>query len=80
MALPPNVLRSLEAKLSRFDTDEKRMAWIESVNTKIDVLMAKVSSSRSKALLQALKELLTRKADEIRQKNDDDAMLNNLLQ
>lgn len=78
--LPANITSLVDARLASLSTNEAKIAWLNGINLKIDVLAAKVTAQKSKNILAELKDLLNQKIDAINNVEVDSSVLNNLLQ
>lgn len=78
--LPANISPLIDTKFAAFATSDAKIAWITSINQKIDILAAKVTSQRSKDILSALKDLLNEKLDAINNVGVDSSIINNIIQ
>ena len=78
--LPASITTLLDTKLATFSDDAARTTWLQGVNAKIDVLLAKVTSQKSKSILEALKNLINDKLDAFSGNAVDQSVITNLLQ
>lgn len=77
--LPANINKALDTKLATFSTDAEKITWLNSINSKIDTLITKVTSTKTRNTLNALKDLINEKIDAINGNNVDDSTIENLL-
>ncbi len=77
--LPFNINKTLEAKLATFDSNDKKITWLTSINTKIDTLLSKITSQKNKNLLNALKDLINEKIDTLNWNTVDKTIIEDLL-
>ncbi|MBP8016803.1 hypothetical protein KAZ01_02235, partial [Candidatus Gracilibacteria bacterium] len=77
--LPFNINKTLEAKLATFDSNDKKITWLTSINTKIDTLLSKITSQKNKNLLNALKDLINEKIDTLNGNTVDKTIIEDLL-
>lgn len=80
VTLPASVAQALDNRLATFTDTESKLAWLNGVNAKIDALAAKVTSQKSKDLLNALKNLINSKIDDLNGNSIDSTTITNLLQ
>lgn len=79
IALPTSVTTALDAKLSTFSSDSERVTWLGNVNTKIDAILPKISSTKNRAILESLHELISQKIDSLNGVSSSDSLLNSIL-
>lgn len=80
VTLPASINTAIDAKLAAITTDAEKLAWLNAVNTKIDILLTKSLSAKSVALLNALKWLINDKIDVINWTGVDSNSILNILQ
>ncbi len=78
--LPASIYTAIDTKLASLSTNDLKLTWLNGVNQKIDVLATKVTSQKSKDILNALKDLLNQKIDIINNVGVDASILNQILQ
>ena len=70
----------VDTKLATFSTDSEKLAWMEDIVTKIDSVLAKISSSSKKRTYTAIKSVMEDKIDTINGTDSTDTTLDSLLQ
>lgn len=53
----------LDTKLAKFSTDAEKLAWLGNITAKVDAVLVKISSAKTKETLQALKDLVGERVD-----------------
>jgi len=77
--LPKTITDKLDAKLATIADTQTKITWLKGVSTKIDTLATKTSGQKSKRLLEAFKNLVNDKIDELSGNTIDENTLSKIL-
>lgn len=80
IALPDSVVKALDKKIATFSTTDEKVTWLTSINLKIDTLLTKTLSEKSKNLLNALKNLINDRIETVSWTWINEDSIINLLQ